>query len=117
VTRQSSDIIAVDDRSLAAAMRYIRKNALGAIDVDSIAAASGRSRRSLEKKFTEAFRISPMGKVHDIRLRALKRLLLETDHPLEYVAQLAGFEYHEYMSRFFKKRTGMTPGQFRREKR
>ena len=117
VTRLSSDVIAVDDRSLSAAMRYIRKNALGTIDVGGIAKAAGQSRRSLEKKFTEAFGISPMGKVHEMRLLNLKRLLLETDHPLEYIARLSGFEYHEYMSRFFKKRTGTTPGQFRRENR
>jgi LacI family transcriptional regulator len=117
VTRLSSDVIAVDDRNLSAAMRFIRKNALGTIDVAAIAVAAGQSRRSLEKKFTEAFGISPMGKVHEMRLLNLKRLLLETDHPLEHIAQLSGFEYHEYMSRFFKKRTGTTPGQFRRKNR
>jgi len=114
VTRQSSDVIAVDDRNLSAAVRFIRERALGPVDVSAIASAAGLSRRSLEKKFNDSFGVSPMERVHEIRLRALKRLLVETDHPLEHVANLAGFEYHEYMSRFFKKRTGMTPGQFRK---
>ncbi|MDA0814655.1 MAG: DNA-binding transcriptional regulator [Verrucomicrobia bacterium] len=117
VTRLSSDVIAVDDRNLSAAMQYIRMNALGTIDVAAIATAAGMCRRSLEKKFTKTFGISPMGQVHGIRLSNVKRLLIETDHPLEHVARLSGFEYHEYMSRFFKKRTGITPGQFRREHR
>lgn len=114
VTRQSSDVVAVSDRKLSIAMRYIRENALKPIDVDSIAKASGQSRRSLEKGFADVFKTSPMNRVHEIRLRALKRLLRETDHSLDEVSRIAGFEYAEYMSRFFKKRTGLTPGQFRK---
>ncbi len=114
VTRQSSDVVAVSDRHVAAAVRFIRENACRGIDVHAIARASGQSRRALEKKFVKYLGRTPMDEVHGIRLRRIKKLLLETDYLMADVAAEAGFEYHEYMSRFFRKRTGMSPGQYRR---
>jgi LacI family transcriptional regulator len=114
VTRQSSDVVAVSDPHVAAALRFVRQNACRAIDVHAIARASGQSRRALEKKFVKLLGKSPMDQVHEIRLRRIKKLLLESDLLLADIAHQVGFEYHEYMSRYFRKRTGMTPGQFRR---
>ncbi|CAN5399809.1 DNA-binding transcriptional regulator [soil metagenome] len=117
VTRQSSDVIAVDDRHVAAALRFIRENACAGIDVHAIARASGQSRRALEKKFTTYLGKTPMDQVNEIRLRRIKKLLIETDFLLSDIASRVGFEYHEYMSRYFRKHTGMAPGQFRRANR
>ena len=55
-----------------------------------------------------------MEQVQEIRLRRVKQLLTETDYTLPNVAEQSGFEYHEYMCRFFKKHTGMTPGEYRK---
>jgi len=43
----------------------------------------------------------------------VKQLLAETDHSLERIATLAGFDHPEYMSVAFKRETGTTPGKFR----
>ncbi len=117
VTRQSSDVVAVDDGHVAAALRFIRENACRGIDVHSIARAAGLSRRALEKRFTTKLGKTPMDQVNEIRLRRIKKLLLETDFLLSDIAARVGFEYHEYMSRYFRKHTGMAPGQFRRAHR
>ena len=42
------------------------------------------------------------------------RLLAESELPPAEVAQKAGFEHPEYMSRLFKKKMGTTPGEFRK---
>ena len=42
------------------------------------------------------------------------RLLAESELPIAEVAQMAGFEHPEYMSRLFKKKLGTTPGEFRK---
>lgn len=117
VTRQSSDVIAVDDKNVSAALRFIRENACSNIDVHAIAQAAGQSRRALEKKFSTRLGKTPMDQVNEIRLRRIKQLLLDTEFLLADIAEQVGFEYHEYMSRYFKKHTGMAPGQFRRANR
>jgi len=117
VTRQSSDVIAVDDKNVSAALRFIGENACTNIDVHAIAQAAGQSRRALEKKFSTRLGKTPMDQVNEIRLRRIKQLLLDTDFLLVDIAEQVGFEYHEYMSRYFKKHTGMAPGQFRRAHR
>ena len=69
----------------------------------------------MEKKFRAYTGRAPMEEVHAIRLRRIKQLLTETDFLLPDVAERSGFTYHEYMSRFFKKHTGMSPGEYRRK--
>jgi len=115
VTRQSSDVIAVKDVNVSKAMRFIRENACREIDGPAIARAAGLSRRALEKKFHTHTGRTPMGEVNAIRLRRIKQMLTETDFLLSDVAERCGFAYHEYMSRFFKKHTGMAPGEYRRK--
>ncbi len=55
-----------------------------------------------------------MEEVNALRLRRVKQLLSETSCTLPVIAEQCGFAYHEYMSRFFKKHTGKTPGDYRR---
>lgn len=115
--RNSSDVLAVGDERLAKSIRFVRENACKGIDVNAIAKAAGMSRRALEKKFVEQVGRTPLEEVQEIRFRRVRQLLLETDYVLPQIAELAGFQYQEYLVRFFKKRTGMTPGEFRRKKR
>lgn len=115
VTRQSSDVFAVRDVNVSKAVRYIRENACRNIDSRAIAKAAGQSRRALEKKFRTCTGRTPMEEVHEIRLRRIKQLLAETNYILPVIAEESGFTYHEYMSRFFKKHTGLTPGAYRRQ--
>lgn len=117
VVRQSSDVLAVGDERLAKSIRFVRENACKGIDVNAIARAAGMSRRALEKKFSEQIGRTPLEEMQEIRFRRVRQLLLETDYVLPQIAELAGFQYQEYLVRFFKKRTGMTPGEFRRKKR
>ncbi len=51
VQRQSTDILAVDDSEVAAAIRYIKKNARNKILVKDVVKTTGISRRTLEKRF------------------------------------------------------------------
>ena len=51
-----------------------------------------------------------------MQLDRLRQLLAETDLKLDVVARKAGFHYIGYMCSFFKKRTGVTPGDYRRSR-
>lgn len=114
MARQSTDVLAIDDRHIAAALKYIREYACDGLDVESLLRAIPLSRSVLERRFSQILGNSPKAEILRVRLDRVCRLLVESDLPLAEVAQKAGFEHPEYMSRLFKKKMGITPGEFRK---
>jgi LacI family transcriptional regulator len=117
VTRRSTDVLAIEDRDLAAAMRYIREHACEGITVEDVLAHVPLSRSVFERRFDRLFGRTPKAEILRARLDRLKQLLAETEMPLKQIAVKVGFEHAEYMNVFFKERTGLTPGQYRAEAR
>jgi LacI family transcriptional regulator len=116
-TRQSTDVLAIADRDVASALRFIREHACDGIDVQDVLRAVPLSRRVLESRFRAWVGRTPHAEILRIRLDRVKELLLETDLPLERIAALAGFEHSEYMNVAFRRELGPTPGQYRRQLR
>lgn len=114
VTRQSTDVLAIDDPLVAAAVKLMRERACAGLTVEDVLRAVPLSRSALERRFRKFLRRSPQQEIRAVQIKRIKQLLAETDLPLERIAALAGFEHAEYMSVLFKRETGQTPGQFRR---
>jgi AraC-like DNA-binding protein len=51
--------------------------------------------------------------IHYLLIDRAKTQLLGTSHTVSEIAFSLGFEYPQYFSKLFKKRTGMTPAEFR----
>lgn len=113
--RQSTDVLAIDDPHVAAAVRYIREHACAGASVDDVLARVPLSRTILERRFRKYLGRSPQAEIRFVQLKRAKQLLAETDLRLERIAELAGYEHPEYLSVVFKRETGQTPGQFRRQ--
>ena len=114
MARQSTDVLAIDDRHIAAALKHIREHACDGLDVEQLLRAVPLSRSVLERRFSQILGISPKAEILRVRLDRVCRLLAESDLSLAEVADKAGFEHPEYMSRLFKKKMGITPGEFRK---
>ncbi len=114
VARQSTDILAIEDRNVAAALSYIRSHACAGVTVDEVVRHAAASRSKLEKKFRRHIGRSPQAEIRRVQMDRVKQLLLETDYPLKAIAELAGFEHVEYMCVVFKRVSGESPGQFRK---
>jgi len=117
VTRQSSDIIAIEDDKVAAACCYMRQHACEGITVPEVSEHVSLSRRALERRFHNALRRSPQSELRRIQIDQVRRLLEDTDYKLSTIAKMSGFRYHEYMSKVFKEKTGLSPGIYRKSKR
>jgi LacI family transcriptional regulator len=116
VTRQSTDVTAVDDPAVASALAYIRDQACNHVQVLDVARAAGCSRSSLEKKFRAMLNRSVHAEIQRRQLRRVEELLLHTDVPLKEVAQRCGFSSVQYMSSVVRKAVDVTPGQYRRQR-
>ncbi|WP_437205789.1 XylR family transcriptional regulator [Planctomicrobium sp. SH664] len=114
VVRRSTDIVAIDDPLMATALKLIR-NCHGDISVDELAQRLGLSRRAMERKFSETISVAPHDQIIAERLQRLKMLLQDTDFSLEAIALQMKMSSAAYVSTFFKKLTGRTPGEFRSE--
>ena len=115
VARQSTDVLAIDDRSVAAALSYIRERASHGITVDEVVRHVYSSRSQLEKKFRRHLGRSPQAEIRRVQVDKIRQLLVETDFPLKKIAELTGFEHVEYMCVLFKRIIGDSPGIYRKK--
>jgi LacI family transcriptional regulator len=113
VTRQSSDVVAIEDEELAAAVRFIREHACEGITVDDVLGAVAVSRSTLERGLRRVLGRSPNVEIRRVQLNRVQQLLIETDLPLSVVAARAGFRHLPYMCEAFKKQYGRPPGAYR----
>ncbi|MEW4488498.1 DNA-binding transcriptional regulator [Thalassoglobus sp. JC818] len=112
--RQSSDVLAIEDHEIAAAVRFIRENATSGIQVADVLREVPLSRRALEGRFVKILGRTPHQEIMRLRIDRVKRLLLETDRTLSDIARAVGFEHVEYLSVAFKREVGTTPKEFRK---
>jgi LacI family transcriptional regulator len=115
--RQSSDALALEDRQMAAAMRFIREHACEPIQVTDVLRNIPLSRRVFETRFKASLGITPHGAIARARLGRVRQLLAETDLSLDEIAERSGFPHPEYMSVVFKREMGVPPGVFRQNLR
>lgn len=113
-TRQSTDVVAIDDRQIARSLQFIRENACHGISVSDVTSASGVSRSTLERKLRKLLGRSPQEEIRFVQVRKAKELLSVTDLAIEKIATLTGFQHPEYLHVVFKRLTGMTLGEFRK---
>jgi len=111
--RQSTDVVAVTDRHIASAVRYIRQQACNGISVSDVVKQVPMSRRVLETRFRKLLGCSPHDQILRVKLDRVKRLLSETDLPLAAIADRTGFAHVEYLSVAFKRNVGLTASDFR----
>ncbi len=115
ITRQSTDVLAIENAEIAAAVRIIREQACRGITVADVLAQVPVARITLERSFRRYLGHSPQAEIRAVQIKRVKQLLAETELPLERIAELAGYKHTEYMSVVFKRLTGQTPAQYRRQ--
>ena len=115
LTRMSTDIMAVSDGDISAAVRFIRNNAGRFIQVDDVVRATALSRRVLEKRFRGILRRSIYREIRRVRVNYIVQLLVATDMSVTEIAQKSGFDGIEHISRYFRKETGMSLQGYRKK--
>lgn len=115
--RQSTDVLAIDDPLVVAAVRQIRDRACDGIKVSDVARGLKTTRRVLENRFAKRVGHTPHEEIARVQFRRVEQLLRETDLSLATIAARAGFRHTEYMTVAFTRRHGLPPSRWRRERR
>ncbi|AGA27505.1 XylR family transcriptional regulator [Singulisphaera acidiphila] len=116
-TRQSTDVMAISDPIVADSMRFIREHACHGIRIEHVLEHVAVSRSSLHRRFQASIGRTIHGAIAAVRLERVKQLLIETELPLQAIADRAGFSHVEYLIAAFRETTGSTPGAYRRNNR
>ena len=118
VTRGSTGYDAMRDPIFGRAVAYIRARAAeGGVPVPNVARAAGCSRSYLDRGFREKLGMSVREMVLKMRLEFVKELLSTTNRSMTEIAQDCGFARDSHLAFLFRKATGMTMLQWRRENR
>jgi LacI family transcriptional regulator len=117
VIRQSTNVLAFADPEVVNAVRFIREHACSGIQLEDVQKEVHLSRSTLERRFIKVLGQGPKAEINRVQINHVMELLSTTDYSLETIARLSGFNYVESMFALFKKRTGRTPGEYRKEVR
>jgi LacI family transcriptional regulator, galactose operon repressor len=116
VTRRSTDVTAIADPDISAAVQFIRDNALRGITVTDVLSKVALSRRVFEKRFAALVGRTPHQQIVRTQIERAKDLLAATDLPLKTIASRVGVAHAEYLNTLFRRAEGMTPGAYRRSR-
>jgi LacI family transcriptional regulator len=116
VVRESTDSIAVDDELISSALAYISANCHLDISADDVALAVSTHPRTLQRHFRKYLDRSIAAEIRSVRLERAKQRLTQTRLPLAHIARDAGFGTAVRMCAIFRRETGMSPKQYRKER-
>jgi LacI family transcriptional regulator len=114
VSRQSTDVLSIDDPTVVRALRYIHTHAHHGIVVNDVLREVPISRRSLEIQFRSYLGRSPAEEIRRIRLDRGRQLLGRRELSITEIALACGFSNATRFGVAFRKCFGTTPRAFRK---
>jgi len=82
--------------------------------VATVVAECGIAERTLKRRFSAATGSTIIGYVQNLRIEEAKQLLETGDRSSDDIATAVGYENLAFFRKLFKRRTGLTAGQYRR---
>ncbi len=95
------------------AIDFLEKNSINSLTVDQLAAMCHISSGYFRKLFNEYAGKSPMRYITDRKIDIAKKMLDDSNTSISMIAELLEFSNSSYFCKMFKKRTGLTPNEYR----
>ena len=96
-------------------LNYVREKICAGMSVDELADFFGESRESFSRKFHREIGIPPKAFLDQELFRKAQLLLSDANLKINTVARQTGFSSASYFSVFFKRISGISPGEYRTE--
>ncbi len=97
--------------------RYIDNHFKENLTLEQLAGLVHINKYYLSHAFRKEFNTSPISYLISRRIQESRFLLTETDHSLSQIAQILGFSSLSYFSQCFRRQEGMSPMEYRRQRR
>jgi len=102
------------DDLVRAAQTWLEQHYAGHFTVEELAERFSVSKRTLIRRFNAALEMPPNTYVQSLRIEAAQKLLEETERTVDVVMNDVGYEDASSFRRLFRKKTGLTPTEYRR---
>jgi transcriptional regulator GlxA family with amidase domain len=102
-----------ESRPLGDLLAWLPDNIRRELSVESLARRAAMSPRNFARLFQQEVGKTPAKYIEDLRLEAARRQFELTTLTLDEVADASGFVSAETLRRTFRRRLGVTPGQYR----
>lgn len=113
VTRQSSDVTAIEEPAVAEAVQFIRGNCRRPIQVSDVLQQVPVSRRTLFDRFKRVVGCTVHQYIKRARVAQIEDLLLGTSYSIGEIADILGFSSSEHIAMYFRSVKGVNPHTFR----
>lgn len=110
-----SDKLADWAREMDYALQYIEKNVTKRITLEDVASYMNISPHYFSKLFKMEVGINFIDYMTERKIMRAKTLMRETDEPINNIAFELGFNEANYFSKVFKKISGISPSEYRRQ--
>ena len=117
IPRQSTDSQAAEDPVVAKALRFIAENGQERIQVNDVSVAVATTRRTLERKFRDSLGSTIAEEIARLRIVRAKRLMIENEASFKGMAVDLGFRNADHFCKVFSRVEGMTPSEYRNQRR
>ena len=100
-------------QTVSQAVKVLREGYTRRVSLRKVAESCGLTLRNLQRRFQASFGMSPQEFLMKTRVQAAMRLLEETSLTASEIASSTGFANASSFGEQFKRRTGMTPNEFK----
>ena len=115
VSRQSTDILAIEDPEIARVVQQIRSHLNEVFGVERMLQSCHLSRRQFEQRFRRSVGTSPYVFINELRVERAKALLAESHkRTLTRIASECGFSELRRFRGVFRRLTKLRPAEYRR---
>ena len=97
------------------AVRYFHENYNKLISIEDYAASQHMSVSWFIRNFKEYTESTPAQYILSLRISNAQTLLETTNYNVTEIAEIVGYDNPLYFSRLFKKQSGMSPSDFRKQ--
>lgn len=102
--------------SIVKTMEYMKENYGEKISIDMLLKIANMSKSNYIASFKTLSRYTPIEYLTEIRVEKAKEMLFNTQKTVSTIAQDCGFFDSSHFTSTFKKKTGQSPKQYRKEK-
>ncbi|WP_326831220.1 AraC family transcriptional regulator [Anaerococcus porci] len=96
---------------------FIDNNYSEDIRLENLSKMAYMNKFHLISEFKQNYRVTPIEYLILKRIEVTKNLLISTNHSMEEISSIVGFNSQSYFNQVFKKKVGITPSQFRKNHR